>query len=395
MTTSVLQIIPSPPNQSDGIGDYALLLAEQLQQQHQIKTHFLVFRNDARADFSLKSKPSTARLYPFQMTRLSTHSMEALVAAVPSHIDAILLHFSAYPYFHNNLRGTLGMGTPFWFVEGLENLMRTRQLNLVVMFHELPKLYWRNLHTNKLNPVHSLVSRRLAILANSVMTNTASYQALLTQWTGKPVLRLGIFSNVGEPATMLPLSHRRPRLVVFGGSARRRVYGNACKRLVQACQSLKLEEIQDVGTPLSTKERPSLESVRFREAGFQPDRAISHLLCTSVAGCLDYTPFPGDLSKSSVLAAYCAHGVVPILTRYNPSEADGLRLNEHYLALDRWQPRLTSEGMQTIANNAHRWYQTHSVQEVTHVFARKLLVADVDRPSFHPISSCPEGVTPR
>ncbi len=31
-------------------------------------------------------------------------------------------------------------------------------------------------------------------------------------------------------------------------------------------------------------------------------------MLNAIAGIFDYTPFPGDLAKSGVLAAYCAHG---------------------------------------------------------------------------------------
>jgi hypothetical protein len=362
VTTQILQIIPTPPHHSDGIGDYALLLADQLLKEHQTRTHFLVFRKDIKVE----SNHST-----FPISKLVAHNSQALISAIPSHITSIILHFSSYPYFKTNRRGTLGLGTPFWLVNALQAVVKTRSLKLIVMFHELPKLQWQELHFNMLNPIHSIVSRQLAQLADTVITNTFRYQTLLCQWTDKPVLKLPIFSNMGEPASVVSLRERKRRIVVFGGSARRRVYQSALQELLQACQTLEIDEIHDVGPPLISK-KVDLQGIHFIEAGFLDQHEIGRLLSTSIAGCFDYTNFPGDLSKSSVLAAYCAYSLVPILTRYNPSERDGLEVNQHYLSLDRWRPNLSLDELQAIANNARQWYRSHNLEAVTNAFALNL-----------------------
>jgi hypothetical protein len=364
VTTKILQIIPTPPHRSDGIGDYALLLAEQLLKEHQVMTHFLVFRNDIKVE---------SRVDGFPIARLTAHSAQTFIASIPDHISGIILHFSAYPYFKTNRCGTLGLGTPFWLVDALQTIIQARSLKLVVMFHELPKLHWQELHFNILNPIQSIVSRQLAKLADTVITNTSRYQALLSSWVEKPVLKLPIFSNMGEPAAIPALTERKPRMVVFGGTARRRVYQSALQELLQACRTLEVEEINDVGPALNLQKNYHFSGINVVELGFLEKKEISQLMSTSIGGCFDYANFPGDLSKSSVLAAYCAHGLIPILTQYNPSEADGLEINQHYLALDRWQPQLNREELQAIANNARQWYQTHTIQTVVEVFASNLL----------------------
>lgn len=188
----------------------------------------------------------------------------------------------------------------------------------------------------------------------------------------QPVHRLSIFSNMGEPDTVPSLIERKHRIVIFGGSARRRVYQNSLKALVQSCETLGIEEICDIGPPLHLKETMDFSGIPLVEMGFQSQESISQILLTSIAGCLDYTPFPGDLSKSGVFAAYCAHGMLPICTCYNPSEADGLHLHQHYLSLDEDLTVLDPTALQTIATSAHQWYQSHSLSATASQFAHYL-----------------------
>jgi hypothetical protein len=360
MSTKILQIIPTPPNCTDGIGDFALLLAERLFKDYQIATHFLVFRTDIKVESTISG---------FPVTCLTSHNTQAFLSALPEDFTAIILQFSGFPYFQTNFCGMFGVGTPFWLVEALEKALNSRQLKLIAMFHELPKLYWRQRYFfDFLNPIHCHVSRQIAELTNVTIATSSKYQQILASWLKQPVNRIAIPSNMGEPDSVPPLTKRQRRLIIFGGSARTRVYKNAFAELIQCCQSLKIKEIYDVGPCLNLKERYDFQGLKFHELGFKTKEEISQLMLSSIAGIFDYTPFPGDLAKSGVLAAYCAHGLVPITTQYNPSEADGLHMNQHYLTLNNSVGQSNSNKLQAIADNAHNWYLAHSLPEITKVF---------------------------
>lgn len=355
MVEQILQIIPTPPNSSDGIGDYALLLATQLLKDAQINTQFLVFRNDIEVNSDVNR---------FSMARLPSHQPEVFCSSIPKNIRAIIVHFSGYPYFNTSLKGSFGVGTPFWLIDALQSVVKSHPLKLIVIFHELPKLHWKQFYLfGCLNPIQSIVSRRLATMADTVLTGSVNYQAILSKWLGKTVTKISIFSNMGEPDAVSPLAIRKRRLVIFGGSARSRIYQNNFQALIQSCKVLGIEEICDVGSPLKLPKYSGL-GINFIEMGFRSQPEISELLLTSLAGCVDYSPFPGDLGKSGAFAAYCAHGLVPILTRYNPSEADGLQMNQHYLVLGSKLDSLNLTQLQAIADQAHEWYQTHTLKEV-------------------------------
>lgn len=357
--TKILQIIPTPPNSADGIGDYALQLATQLHQDFQVDTQFLVFRNDIQVEPIANS---------FVMQQLSIHTAEKFRAAIPSDIRSIIIHFSAYPYFDTSLKGSLGFGTPFWLIAALRSVVASQRLKLVVMFHELPKLYWKQFYVfDFLNPLQCIVSRRLARMADTVMTSSTRFQSVLSTWIGKDVPKISIFSSMGEPESVIPLTMRQRRLIIFGGSARDRIYRNHAPALIQSCRLLGIDEICDIGSTLNLPDY-SHADINLRSMGFRSPAEISELLATSLAGCIDYSPFPGNLGKSSVFAAYCAHGLVPILTRYNPSEVDDLYKDRHYLVLGSELAISNLDRLQIVADNAHQWYGGHTTKAIAKTF---------------------------
>jgi hypothetical protein len=373
MTTHVLQIVPTPPHLGhmgpSGIGDYALLLAEQMQKDYGVTTHFLFFCLKDLADVKFDSAVNG-----FPVTGLSAHSCEAFASALPKGIDAIILHLCQYPYFNTNLRGTFGFGTPFWLPKALETAINLYQLKLIVMFDELPKLYWRQTYVfNLLNPIHAIVSRQIAEIASGILTDNYRNKEILLNWTKKPVAIAPVFSTIGEIDRIPLLSGRRSRMVIFGGS-RSRIYNsqNAVDRLTRACNALGIKEIYDIGLSLDLKNKYNFENITFIEKGYLSPEDTQGLLLTSIAGCLDYTPFPGELAKSSVFAAYCAHGIVPISTQYNPSEGDGIYMNQHYLNLDDLKPLSLSE-LQAISDNVQSWYQPRSLKSVAKMFVSQII----------------------
>jgi hypothetical protein len=365
MSDKILQIIPSPPNCADGVADYALLLATQMLTDAQLKTQFLVFRID------LEMEPTIINGFP--LMRLPDHQPQSLYSSVPKDIDVIILHFSAYPYFNTSLRGTLGKGTPFWLVDALKSLVQDRKIKLIVMFHELPKLHWKQFFFfNFLNPIHSSVSRRLAQIADTIITNSTYQQAMLSKWSGKNVTKVQIFSNMGEPDAVPALTDRQRRLVIFGGSARTRIYQEHFPALMESCKLLGVTEIYDIGPPVPVPEYSDTE-IKLIQKGFLSQPEISELLLTSLAGCLDYFRCPGGLGKSGVFSAYCAHGLVPILTEYDASEADEIYMNQNYLVLGSQLGNLNSAQLQAVANKAHAWYKGHALPKIAEIFSSSVL----------------------
>jgi hypothetical protein len=175
-----------------------------------------------------------------------------------------------------------------------------------------------------------------------------------------------VFSNVGELMAPTSLESRKSHIVIFGSVLRRtEIYTNCRSQLLAACRALNLEAIVDVGVPLKTK--PNLP-LPFIEKGRQGAKSISLLLADSRAGFLTY--FDGYLAKSGVFAAYCAHGVLPILPNRNASDLDGIRNGKQYLAADEIRAEDAQIIGQQIANSAHDWYQRHSIAQTASKLAQ-------------------------
>lgn len=349
----IIQIVPRLPPYTDGVGDYAIALATQLRAEHDIHTHFLSFQ------LGLTLAPEIAG---FPVSSLPAHTVAAFLDSLPP-AAAILLHYSNYPYVLKPWQA------PHWLPTALAQALKQRSLRLVTMFHELPTLKLKSLRLP--NPVQGQVSRRLAQLSQAVVTDSARFQAALSRWSTSEIPCIPDFSTIGEPKTVPPLAQRQRQLVIFGGNDRNRIYQQHRAALIATCQQLQIQEICDVGRDLGLNPN-DFGPVQLTQLGFQPAEAVSQLMLNSFAGMIDYSRFPGDLGKSTVFAAFTSHGVLPLSTVYNPSEQDGLFLNQHYLVPGPDLGTLTIETAQAIATRAYHWYTNHSLSKNAAVFAQLL-----------------------
>jgi len=96
----------------------------------------------------------------------------------------------------------------------------------------------------------------------------------------------------------------------------------------------------------------------------------SRLLAESRVGCLDY--FDGCLGKSGIFAAYSAHALLPLLFFKNCSEADGLETNRHFWVAEALPKETGPRDQQEVANEARRWYGTHTIAVTAKAYAKVL-----------------------
>ncbi len=355
MSQKIVQIVPRLPPETDGVGDYSLMLAQQLRQDYQIETHFLVFQPPIK---------KIAMIDGFLVTNIPNPDSESLASILPRDINNIILQYSNYPY----LKGKLD--APFWLARGLELSCQQRQLNLITMFHELPTLKWKKIRL--LNPLQYYLSLRLAKISHQLITNNSQFQKIIQQGLKRLVSCLPNFSTIGEPELVTPLSQRKKQIVIFGSTDRGRVYQNSLPKLLKFCHQFGLKTILDIGRPLNLKDNYDFGEINLQEMGFQPAKIVSKLLLDSQFLGFDYTRFPGNLAKSTVFAAAAAHGLVPLTTEDNYSQADGLEKNQHYLVLSPQLTEFNTNQGQTIADNAYKWYSQHNLQENTQVFTSYL-----------------------
>ena len=200
---------------------------------------------------------------------------------------------------------------------------------LGIFFHELyafgppwSSSFW-------LSPMQRHIARRLAEVSDFWMTSREGSAQWLRQYAGdKPHAVLPVFSTIGEPDSIAQA--RSPRIVVFGSAGlRRATYQAAGDKLFAWAKQASLE-IHDIGAPITDAQLAvTLRANGVIQHGRLGDEAIRRLMQDALFGLLAY---PVEyVAKSSVFAAYCAHGICPLLISNNYAQADGLEAGRHYL----------------------------------------------------------------
>ncbi len=351
----ITTIVTRLPPAIDGVGDYGLKLALELRDRHNLITKFIV------GDPTWVGEAIT---YGFQVQKIQERNSLVLEKALDSS-EIILLHYVGYGYARR--------GCPTWLIEGLEAwYQKSPNPYLVTMFHELyangaiwTSAFWTS-------PLQQNLFKRVVRLSDRCLTSREDYAKQISQ-VGKhtQVDQLPVFSNVGELEHPLHLSQRQRRLVVFGSAGWRcHAYQRSLAALERICGELEITEIIDIGSSVGF-DIPLVNQIRVTEAGIRTGEEVSEFLAEAIAGFLDYpTEF---LSKSTIFAAYCAHGVLPVGVFYpNQKSLDGIEVGKNLLLADRQELKLDFNLAEAIASNAHIWYKTHSLSAQGKVFAARL-----------------------
>ena len=353
----IVQIVPRLPPEIDGVGDYAATLAAKMSEDFDIETHFVV---GPQAD------PLVVSANPFRVTycrRPDGSELSRALADIKG-LKVSLVHFVGYGYAKR--------GAPLSFVNALVDWRRAHpERRLITVFHELyargsiwSSSFW-NFHLQK------MLVHRLIRVSDYCHTTLARYAVAIEQYRRSeitPVSYLPVFSTIGEPSATPSGVERKRDMVVFGGRSRRQeTYMLHADGLARACRALGIHRIIDVGPALPVIPDVGIEVF---EAGPQPRNAITGILSHSLAGFVSY--FDGYLAKSSIFAAYAAHGLLSVLPRQNDSKADGLFCGQQYISAENVGTQVGNEMIRNINKQALEWYSRHSIAETTVMLANAI-----------------------
>ncbi|RZL96767.1 MAG: hypothetical protein EOP76_00325 [Variovorax sp.] len=266
---------------------------------------------------------------------------------------SVLLQYSGYGYAR--------YGAPLHLLAWVRR-ERARMRTFGVFFHEAytsgepvtSSAFW-------VAPLQKYVAFQLARNSDYWLTNIQDTVQRLQPVAGAaPHRRLPVFSTVGEPEVLPDAAARERRIINFGSEHLRaetyRVGGDALFRWAAQAQC----EIHDIGAPIRDPEvAATLKAHRVHLHGRLPSEAIHELMGRSMFGVVRYPP--GFVAKSSVFAAYCAHGLAPVLLWSGAYGAhDGLQAGTHYLA-GMPQAPVPPQQVRAISRAAFDWYSDHSV----------------------------------
>lgn len=272
--------------------------------------------------------------------------------------DMLFLHFSGY--------GFQKRGVPTWLVKTIKEL-RPRFHKVGIVFHELYAPYGRPWNSAFwLAGLQKRIARELLGLADFWVTSREESARWLCQYSdAAPHKVLPVFSNVGELDSVGD-APRKKRLVVFGSTGvRANVYQWANGEVFRSAREAGLE-IHDIGPRMQD---PAMQSM-LAEAevvvhGKLPAEQVSAALAEASHGALAY---PIDyVAKSGVFAAYCAHGMCPVLLSREYGSYDGLIANRHYVpGFDMLTDKTVRPAQ--IGREAHAWYAPHRVSATQAAF---------------------------
>ena len=363
-TISILQIVSGFKPSVDGMGDFARRLGSALWQLSGIQSHFLVYRTP-------DSSFNHDEILPNTLTYCLEPSASAFIEEIDRlqqkrSFDCALLHYGPYAYSRN--------GAPAEFVEEIEEL--AEDTRLLVFFHELyssgppwKRAFWTNSQQR-----NSVV--RLLQMADVAFTSNAKYMQRLAALnaTGSKLIKIPIFSNIGEPEKLRPLALRSRQLVIFGQLPTRvRLYREHRQALEDVCRKLRIEKVIDVGSGKSEHIPKIVAHAQVRSTGWMDENQLSSLMADSIAGVVGY--WPDVWEKSGVMASYQAHALVPILVELEPRLLPAPAyvpyiLAENILNISADRGSIPDSDIQKIADAAHEYYvRNQSVNRCAEVIA--------------------------
>jgi len=279
-----------------------------------------------------------------RVVAIARGDVDALASA---RAPAVLLHLSGYGYAKR--------GAPLWLVRSfIEN--RRHFGSLGIFFHELYALRWPWSSAFWMSPLQQHVARRLAEMADFWMTTCDKHARWLRPHAGpKPHAVLPVPSNIGELPALS--AQRKPIVVVFGSeSLRVMAYQRAGERLFAWARAQGLE-IHDLGKEITAPRIAArLRAGGVVRRGFVTHAEASALLATARYGIVTHRA--AELAKSGIFAAYCSHGVCPIVLARHYRDADGLRPGRHYLA-GVPAPHVGGSEAAEAGEAAWHWYGQH------------------------------------
>lgn len=336
----VVQIVPSLPPSVCGVGDHALRLGRLLSSCCEVAYCTLQPESpELEAEFCVIPERTEAGLN----VALQTLCKESPVV--------LILHYSGYGYAR--------WGLCRWLLKGLELFLTSRpDCRLLTMYHELWASGSLFCSSSWSFPIQKRLAKSVCRLSDRVRTNRQESCELLAG-SGEKLERFTVFpvvSNFGESKELPAWKDRNRDMILF----RPPPYGNPSSKTFwdawqQAVVDLNISSTIVAGTPQPTPDHPSIEKI-----GFITEADSFELLQRCRYSMIEY--YPGYFAKSSILAAYAAHGVGCISVSPGLSEKDGLIDGTHFFVFSDPTESVTDDRLRRCGHSLWRWYQPHSIE---------------------------------
>ena len=263
--------------------------------------------------------------------------------------NIVILQYSGY--------GFANKGAPFWLLKEIISLKK-KVKKIIVIFHELYAVsYYPWKSAFWMQCFQKFIIKKLLKISDYAIITTKHNFNKYNISNNKKTIYLPIFSTVGE---MIKFKYKKENLIVVFGLSNTRT--NTYKQFginLFIWAKINKFKIIDVGPKITDLDiLDSLKKNNVQRLGLLKIKRINYLFKKAKYGLLDYNLELVD--KSSVLNAYGAYGVIPIIND-NKRTSPVLKKNFHYLSS---LPKLKNKNNK-ISKNIWDWYQTHSLIKST------------------------------
>jgi hypothetical protein len=275
----------------------------------------------------------------------------------------MLLQMSGYGYSTD--------GAPTLLADAMDTVKASGRFRAAVFFHEIHAVGppWRSVfwHTRRQKKALSRVVAQCGLIVTSIEHNAKWLRQESQRHGGVPVEQRPVFSTVGEAEAPAPFAQRNAAMVVFGLAGTRRLAYQQLSATKNLIDTLGIEEILDVGPECQSPS--ALNGVPVKPMGLLPANELPAVLSRARFGFVTHEW--RYLARSSVLAAYCAHGVVPVVAGPFPRAVDGLAEGVHVVG-PRTAEAVGQSGWESRSRAAWDWYMGHRLRVHAERYARWL-----------------------
>jgi hypothetical protein len=346
----IVQVVGQLPPAISGVGDYACRLREALA---------MAARGNVQSPLIACGAALQREISEVQAINLTGGcSVSQLVQAIQDLApDAVLLNYVGYAYAKR--------GAPFWLLRAMETLrIQSPSLRLFTMFHELYAngMPWQS--SFWISPLQRHIAARLAQLSHQVAVTSFTGRTWLQEQRSPrqaAVVCLPVCSTVGEPVIKPDFADRSSTAVLFnGGGPLREVLCRHSRQIVPALRRSGITTLLQMGS----RRGPfgSAHGVTCVDTGPLTGAEISGHLRAARIGMVGY-PRP-YVTKSSVVAAYLAHGLPTLLV----DERGNCQIYSDFGASSSpaaaWPAVLESSALERASTLGYDWYVEHAHSSV-------------------------------
>jgi hypothetical protein len=345
----LIQVVPRLTPGRCGVSDQAVLLAKGLKDDFGIESAFVV----------LNSTESSRLPYP-EVHCEPAELLESCLELTGGEPGAILVHISGYGYSTD--------GAPTLLAESLAVSKSSGQFRIAAYFHETFASFppWKSAFWYSHRQKGAL--RKIAAQCGLIVTNVhrnAEWLERQSRTVGEASVQLmPVISPAGETDNPTPFAQRNAAMVIFGLAMGRKAAYRQLETAGRLLEILGIGEILDVGPECG---HPSeVNGIRVTRMGLMPANELPALFARTQFGFVIHEW--SWLARSSVLAACCAQGTIPVVAGPFPKETDGLRDGVNVVS-PRTVETLRQTGWESCSRAAWNWYNGHRLSAHVQLYA--------------------------